>query len=77
MCRVEFFKIGKRDVTFIREMRVYEENVSEGKLNWNMEIVHDDKKSGINKQFMFCFFGTEFQVGIKHYFVKKASICSK
>ena len=22
MCRVEFFKIGKRDVTFIREMRV-------------------------------------------------------
>ena len=24
MCRVEFSKIGKRDVTFIREMRVYE-----------------------------------------------------
>ena len=23
MCRVEFFKIGKRDVTFIREMRVH------------------------------------------------------
>ena len=23
MCRVEFSKIGKRDVTFIREMRVY------------------------------------------------------
>ena len=23
MCRVEFFKIGKRDVTFIREMRVF------------------------------------------------------
>ena len=22
LCRVEFFKIGKRDVTFIREMRV-------------------------------------------------------
>ena len=22
MCRVEFFKIGKRDVTFIREMRI-------------------------------------------------------
>ena len=22
MCRVEFFKIGKRDATFIREMRV-------------------------------------------------------
>ena len=22
MCRVEFFKIGKRDVTFIKEMRV-------------------------------------------------------
>ena len=22
LCRVEFYKIGKRDVTFIREMRV-------------------------------------------------------
>ena len=28
MCRVEFFKIGKRDVTFIREMRVGNLSVS-------------------------------------------------
>ena len=26
MCRVEFFKIGNRDVTFIREMRVSKSN---------------------------------------------------